>query len=288
MKVFIDKSAIESNIKNAERITGKPIALMFKDFYEYVYPCLDVKNNILSKHIDNSVCYSIGCASTQNNGSVISCFQEALKFHNDFGIKKFYIPINSLDNREGFGLYKATKMANVVRKMIPDAELTAMITSGCINEYFLPISFWNSMDNETRSAFNRWSLGGSFYLGHEEFFSFADEIRIGEYMLFGTIPFCEKNHLLGRNGITFKTRVLAVYPERDEFICDCGYSVCDIQNCSFLGFNKIKRASVDFVDSSSDYAIFKGCKGVEAGYELLFVPDYKSLVKLKNVEHGIV
>lgn len=287
MKVLVDKSAIEANIKKAERITGKPIALMFKDFYEYVYPCIFVKNNILSKHIDNSVCYSIGCASTQNNGSIISCFQDALKFHNDFGIKKFYIPINANDDREGFCLYGAIKMANIVREKIPDAELTGMITSGCLNEKKPTVlEFRKIMD--VGCVFDRWSLGGSFYLGHEEYFSFADEIRIGEYMLFGTIPFCEKSHLLGSNGITFKTRVLAVYPERNEFICDCGYSVCDVQNCSFIGFNRIKRAFIEFVDSSSDYAIFKGCKGVEVGSELLFAPNYKSLVKLKNVEYGIV
>ena len=40
---------------------------------------------------------------------------------------------------------------------------------------------------------------------------FISDVRIGEYMLFGTIPYNEDEYKLGRNGIELSTKVIGVF-----------------------------------------------------------------------------
>lgn len=284
MKVVVYTKNIIENIEKAQTITNVPISLMFKDFYEDIHPNISekVNNKIFGLHLPNSICYSIGKASKDNYGAIITTVRDGFRYSVDIGIKHLYIPINANDNREGLSIYEASKLANEIR-MLSSSHIYGLITSGCLNENHPSekelYHIWNSLRSDIESI----SLGGSFWLGQNtKLPSFISDVRIGEYMLFGTIPYCTDKRKQGLNGIELQTKVIGIYPERSQLILDCGYSMSDMHQCRICYQDDLK-----FVDSSSEYTIMQ-CEHVSdyrIGDVICFVPDYKSLVKLRYAEH---
>lgn len=282
MKVAFYTKNIIDNIEKAQSFVNVPISLMFKDFYEDVYDHIadDISNKIFGLHLNSSVCYSIGKATKDNCAAVVTSFGDVWKYL-AIGISDFYIPINACDNREGLGIYEASKLASEI-KMCSDSSVYGLVTSGCLNEkrpserelYHI----WNRLKDNIKSI----SLGGSFWLGQEHNLPyFISDVRIGEYMLFGTIPYCNAKDKKGLNGIELKTSVIGIYPERGQLIIDCGYSMADVHKCQI-----IDRTDLKFVDSSSEYTIME-CEHVSdycIGDVITFIPDYKSLVKLRYAD----
>ena len=137
---------------------------------------------------------------------------------------------------------------------------------------------WSRLKDDIKSI----SLGGSFWLGQEDKLPhFISDVRIGEYMLFGTIPYCDAKEKKGLNGIELKTKVLCVYPERRQLLLDCGYSMANIDKCRVDHCTDLR-----FVDASSEYTIMQ-CDHVSdyrIGDVVTFIPDYKSLVKLRYAD----
>lgn len=138
---------------------------------------------------------------------------------------------------------------------------------------------WSKLNSYIESI----SLGGSFWLGqNEDLPKFISDVRIGEYMLFGTIPYNSDDEKLGLNGIELHTEVIGIYPERNQILLDCGYSMADMGECRCLDNH------LDFSNSSSEYTIMK-VYGDSSDYCIgdivTFIPNYKSLVKLRYAEH---
>lgn len=283
MKLLVDTRVITDNIEKAGTLTNVPaISLMFKDFYEDIHCHLDLKNEhtIFSRNLNKSVCYSIGKANNNNSAAVIVNVRQAFEYNVKFEIATFYLPINVNDNREGLSVNQAYNVAADIKSVLPGCKIIGMVTSGCINSSYASMTELNSIWIAIKDVVESISLGGSFYLGKcVRFPNYINEIRIGEYMLFGTIPYCNKESLCGAVGLFVESEILGVYEDRKEIILDCGYSTFDAQN------SQIRYNDLSFVNCSSDYAIYKYKDGYyRVGDKITFVPDYKSLVKLRNVE----
>lgn len=289
MKVIVYTKNIIENIEKSRTLVNVPISLMFKDFYEDIYEHISdkIRNKIFGLHLKDSICYSIGKAVKGNSGAVVTSFADVWKYltingNACQGIHNFYIPINACDNREGLSIYEASKLANEIRTL-SSSHIYGLITSGCLNENHPSekelFRIWNLLRNDIESI----SLGGSFWLGqNSKLPNFISDVRIGEYMLFGTIPYCTNEEKQGLCGIELHTKVIGIYPERSQLILDCGYSMSDMNQCRICYQDNLK-----FVDSSSEYTIMK-CDNVSdyrIGDVVRFIPDYKSLVKLRYAEH---
>lgn len=285
MKVIIYTDNIVENIKKAETLVNRPISLMFKDFYEDIYFHIKdrVNNDLFSLHLDNSVCYSIGKAKRNQKGAIAVTEFDAMDCVIDRCISNVYIPINSYDYREGVCLFEAAQIAKMVHFCDDNARAYAMITSGCMNgERPTKEELYNIWD-KLKIRIESISLGGSFWLGQNEAFpDFISDIRIGEYMMFGTIPYNNEKEKLGKNGIELITKVIGVYPERNHVLLDCGYSMADMGECKCLDEN------LSFFHSSSEYTVMKPkgtmCPDYCIGDTVSFIPNYKSLVKLRYAE----
>ena len=280
MKVEIDIAKIRRNIAKAESLINSSISLMFKDFYEDIFSHLGtVKNQIFSKNIDGSVCYSLFNGKRNHSGCFVTTYGDFVTNYIVNGTRVFYIPINANDNREGLSIQQAVQLCKEIKDYDSKVKLYGAITSGCLDEKH-PSSeeledIWKHLSKYVISL----SIGGSFWLAKGELPTYVSDVRIGEYMLFGTIPFDTSEELLGENAIKIKSKVIGIYPERNQLIIDCGYSLADVKNC------KLNKDGLRFVNTSSEYSIFEmeNCD-IKVGDEIELVPDYKSLVKLKDAK----
>lgn len=305
MVIKIDRKAIAFNIHKAERITkGVPVSIMLKGFYDYLADIECVKTRKLySQGTPNSVCYALHSAGSRHSGAVVADFDDFIECYRACGIKEFYIPFNALDDREGLDKRRCERLALRIRKSCDDVKLYMMITSGCLNDKHPGL---HQVEDEWRAwasvLFDGVSLGGSFYLAELESYistterrvycvtgalldiqqpgppRFITDIRIGEYALFGTIPFCDRKHLFGHNAITVESEVIGVYPDRRQIVVRGGYSEIDTDKCTLLS------GGLTFSDVSSEYTIYNDpFLRYKMGDIVSVVPDYKSLVKLQYV-----
>lgn len=278
MKVLVDKSALLYNIEKAKALVpASAISVMVKSFYEYISYLLPEDILLFSKSLDNSVCYSINQSRSIHSGAVVVDIKDSETAHYQKGINVFYIPINVGDNREGLTVENAIKLAEKIT-VVSDTRCFAMITSGCINEAFIPLKqltdLWNK---KLKNVFSGISLGGSFYL-QKKIPKFVSDVRIGEYMLFGTIPYCENVSLFGKNAITVELEVVAVYPERKQVLVGGGYEHLNTKE------SKLLSGGLEYVDSSSEYTIYSDPFDIySVGDIVKLVPNYKSLVTLNHV-----
>ena len=291
MVIKIDKKAIAFNINKAEKIAGGiPVSIMLKGFYEYIAGIECVKTRKLySQGIPNSVCYALHSAGIRHSGAVVADFDDFQECYRACDIREFYIPLNADDDREGLNIRRIERLALRIRKYASDVKLYMMITSGCLNDHHPGL---HRIEKEwlewAHVLFDGVSVGGSFYLSEFDSYCesrkvvsplhFITDVRIGEYALFGTIPFCDRKHLFGRNAITVESEVIGVYPDRRQIVVRGGYSEIDTDKCTLLS------GGLSFSDVSSEYTIYNDpFLRYKRGDKAEVVPDYKSLVKLKDV-----
>lgn len=281
MNVTIDTRAINRNIRRAEGLVKSSIGLMFKEFYEDIYYQLgDVKNNIFSKNIPGSVCYGIGSYKIVHGAAVVNSLSQYKEAKFKCGIRKFYIPVNAHDDREGLCLGDAYRLCALIREQDTSSEIYCLITSGCLNEKHPSTRDLQDIWNALKVFVKHISLGGSFWLAEKHIPQFVGEIRIGEYMLFGTIPYSKERSIEGECAISMRAKVLNVFRERRQLIIDCGYSLADVDKC------RISNNGLKYLDSSSEYTIFRYEGSFKEGDDIIMTPNYKSLVKLKDAERN--
>lgn len=299
MVIKIDRKAVAFNINKAENIAvGIPVSIMLKGFYEYIadIECVSARK-IYSQGLKNSVCYALHSATSRHSGAVIADFDDFMECYCSCNIREFYVPLNADDDREGLDMRRASRLAMRIIQYASDVKLYIMITSGCLNSNHPGlrrlIKEWQSWASR---LFNGMSLGGSFYLSELDSYRkecnetgeyssrfatlpyFISDIRIGEYALFGTIPFCDNKRLFGRNAITVESEVVGAYPERRQIVVKGGYSEIDTDRCTLLS------GGLTFADVSSEYTIYNDpFLRYKRGDKVVVVPNYKSLVKLQNV-----
>lgn len=288
MRLLINTENILSNIEKARTLTNVPISLMFKDFYDYIYKEIAdrLHGRIFGMKLDGSVCYSVGKATHYNTGTLAVTPNHVLEAYR-IGIKEFYIPIEGYDEREGLCIADAYNLAEFAKNLGSSNRVYGLITSGCTNECCPSLERLTKIYDKMKDVVESISLGGSFWLANGKLPVCVKDIRIGEYMLFGTIPYSEDMQIEGKNGIILETEVLAVYPERHQFIIDCGYSKANIKESQPIGFD---ASRLQVIESSSEYSIISSdtCQDMRVGEKLRFKPDYKSLVTLKDAERRFI
>lgn len=278
MKLIIDEKAIVNNIEKAKAlVTTSAISVMLKSFYEYLEKVVPEGTTLFSKTIKGSVCYSINEANENHSAAVVICIDDVMRLY-QLGVKTFYIPINALDDREGLSVSDALFLAKIINAL-DGVSCIAMLTSGCINEKSLTLTALTELWNKKlKGVMTGISLGGSFYL-QKRVPKFVTEVRIGEYMLFGTIPYCSNVSLFGTNALSVEMEVVGVYRERKQIIVKGGYEHIDTKD------SKLLSGGIEYVDSSCDYTIYSDpFDKYSVGDKVLVVPSYKSLVKLRYVE----
>ena len=165
MKVLVSKSALLSNIEKAKALVpASAISVMLKSFYEYFEGLLPENIVVFSKSVPGSICYSIGEAKEFHKGAVIVDIKDSETCHYQKGINIFYIPVNVGDNREGLTVENAIALAKKI-KIDEETKCVAMITSGCINEAFIPLrqltDLWNK---KTQRCIFRYKFRRKFLL----------------------------------------------------------------------------------------------------------------------------
>lgn len=273
MKLIVNRGIMLSNVERAKQMCSSPIALMFKDFYEDMYDSrfsdYTCFSNSLSKEFD--VTSNIG-NTLQSKGKVITSIEELLVYRDS--IKRLYVPINHLDNREGVDVVTAQK---IFAEFNDKRNSYLMITSGCLNDSA-------PTDDEIANYYRMFShlvkglsVGGSYYL-QRNIPKYVEEIRLGEYMLFGTIPYCNKRELFGDNALIFQTNVIGVYPERKQVLVDGGTATINTKDCILLS------GGLQYDNSSCDYTIYNDPFGrYQVGDVIEMIPDYNSLKLMRNV-----
>jgi hypothetical protein len=275
MILNIDKSALSFNLQKAQTIAAeKKIAVMLKSFYEYIPVPSNV--SILSKSRQESTCYSVNKAQSRHSAAVILNSHDVL-YLTQKSIRKFYVPADCGDNREGLSIEKVIEIG--IENHCQEIELIAMITSGCINDIAPSPDQISEIWEKIKHYYSGISVGGSYYLQRaEDLPDCVKEIRIGEYYLSGTIPYYNGSDLLGKNALQVEVKVLHGYPERKHILTEGGYETIDMQRCGY-------PSGLKLVHTSSDYSVFEDNGGkYKAGDVLLVIPDYHSLVKLQYVE----
>ncbi len=310
MKLVIDKQAIDRNIRRAEELAGVPVSIMLKGFYDYIYTDEMKSRKVFSLSIEGSVCPSINEATRAHSAAVVASLREFEVYHirKGFTYDTLYIPINAYDGREGICVGQAVKLAKAISSQ-GVFKLFAMITSGCISPAHPSISeleeWWKDSLSEVMDGI---TIGGSFYIGElyrhnsivraevreiggtvvERAYNkppyCITDVRIGEYALFGTIPYNDDVALHGDNALTVQMEVIGVHRDRGQIVVKGGYSHIDTKNCSLLS------GGLKFVNTSSDYTIYADpFKRYNVGDTVEVVPDYYSLVKLQhNVERVFI
>lgn len=283
MRVEINLDKIRRNVERAKSMTTASVSLMFKDFYEDIYHKTgDMGCKIFSKYIQGSVCYSLYNSHCRHKGCFVISFQDFIHAYRDNALRQFYVPINAHDDREGLSLREAAFLCSRMKKFDSSVLIIGVITSGCLNEkhpsYEELYEIWSKLSCFLESL----SVGGSFWLPHR-LPDFVSDVRIGEYMLYGTIPYNCDDELLGESAIVVKANVVGVFPCRNQVIVDCGYCAADVSN------SRVLTEGLKFVDSSSEYAIFERCgRDFEVGEEIEIIPNYKSLVTLRNAKRDYI
>lgn len=261
------------NIERAKRLSGSPISLMFKDFYIDMYDDCFKPHKSFSN--DNSKALEVSSNiwnTLKTRGKVITSIQQ-LEQSSD--LKEIYVPINFLDNREGVSVDVAKEILNSFDRS--DSSYL-MITSGCISEYGPTLNEIEILYNEFKSIVTGISVGGSYYLQFGQLPKFISEVRIGEYMLYGTIPYCQNRTLFGTPSLIFQTEVLEVYPGRKQIIINGGTSTINAKSSTLLS------GGLEYSNASCDYTIYNDPFGqYKVGDTIEMIPDYNSLKLLRYV-----
>lgn len=285
MKMIADIARMQGNISKAHELVGKDISLMMKDFYDDIYEHLGVEAKVFAKRIERSVYPTIGGEKYYHSGTFAvskSDVKEAFDSHQDV-----YIPINLNDDREGLSaceVFDLVEYANNINKSL--RKIYISVTTGCINNNQPEKTFRElcSLCDLMPSCVTGVSVGGSYYLqyngiGSERLPDRVSDVRIGEYMLYGTIPYCDRVEIFGENALSVEMKVVGVRRDRQHIIVSGGYSQIDTKDSPLLS------GGLEFVDSSSDYTIYRDrFNRYKEGDTIEVVPSYKSLVKLKYVE----
>lgn len=277
MILVVDKVKMIENVERAKRMSSSPISLMFKDFYVDFYS--DKFNSCTT--FSNSESSKFDVTSNINNrlttsGKVITTIRE-LNYNLRFNLRftRLYVPINFLDNREGVGRDRAK---DILKAYNNKAHSFLMVTSGCINNHGPSISQLEELYNEFKDLVSGISVGGSYYLQFENLPEFINEVRIGEYMLYGSIPYCANRELFGTPALLFKSNVLEVYPERKQVLMKGGTSTINAKDCTLLS------GGLEYSNASCDYTIYNDPLGkYKVGDEVKMIPDYNSLKLLRYV-----
>jgi hypothetical protein len=195
---------------------------------------------------------------------------------------KGFVPVNLLDNREGMSMEDAIQFKEFCKPFENSYFKLdgVMITGGCLHDTVpTPRELEAMVTTLKKHGFTYISLGGSYFMQwviDGVMPACVNEIRIGEYIICGTIPFLKTSipsELIGEPSIKVGLEILNVYPYRNQVLLSGGSQEFNVKGIS------IDNPNFEYVDMSTEYTICSYKEKPEIGEEVIVTPDYHSLVK---------
>lgn len=290
--INVDRAVIVSNFQTAKKYLearGVKASVMQKTFYSPL--CIDEAlegeyyqlwgshngsfNYVLGQSLFLSPDYAGGIVTTLDEARAIQYKYTSLK-------KKFkgYIPLNWNDDREGLSYEDTLDLLKECSELGNDYFdcMNVMITSGCLHNRVPSFGVFRDLCAALEyEGCKNVSLGGSYWLQFSEFPSIVEECRLGEFIIYGTIPFCTKNNVIsGKSSVEVELTVAQVYKDRGQALLSGGSVYFDAKNSQILSDTFI------YESQSTEYTIvsYRGDQDVKVGEKVKFLPDYHSLIKL--------
>lgn len=283
------RSAIESNIRNAKRLCatqGLSCSIMVKDFYQSLGIQNMVKETVWSHSIGGCFNYKVGSNDVRrHSGGIILTADEAHYLRGcieEYGLPfKGFVPVNLKDDREGLDIETALALIEKFKDLNDEffSLNSVIITTGCLHGNIPTYSELKETCLRLRQAGVKYiTIGGSHYLGWLSLgkdLTFVDDIRIGEYALYGTVPFyplLDKDK--GLKALEVYLEVVHIYKDRKQVLLSGGQTFFDADKSELLDDN------YTFVHSSTEYTILSYKREPKIGDLVKFIPNYHSLLKI--------
>jgi len=290
MQINIEVENIVSNVKEAENIcldSGITVAVMVKDFYSKLRIQDRIENKIWSsKGVKNSYNYILFKNNIwRHKGGLVTTIDEVQKLSKSCKRykRKFqgFVPINMFDDREGLSMFNAIRLIRFA-KYYENKYFTlkaVSFTNGCLKDDLFSVdTLLKSILKLRLIGVNYVSVGGSYYLGkllNDKLKKAIDEVRIGEFVLYGTIPFHDKkDYKIGLNALDVDMEIIAIYEDRKQALLKGGSSDLDTD------LSELVSKGFEFVSVSTEYTIVKYENKPLLGDTVKFIPNYHSMIKL--------
>ena len=274
MRIIVDVKQVKKNWQFAKLLAGKKkLAFLEKSFYANLKIPDILKLKMSWGRGNQQINYLIGDNQKQHSGGIAvskKCIDNApyRKFN-------FWIPINLLDNREGLHYTEALSLARYAK--LKGHIVKAFSTIGCINGNVPSNDFIGAVSQCLRSEFSYYSIGGSHVLNRKNLPNTVDEIRIGDYVLFGNIPFTNQSKSEAAHAVKLGLNVIRYYSDRNQYLLRGGNSIYNPET------SEAEDKSIRIVQSSSEYTIIETNKLLSEGDEVIIKTDYHSLQKMKSI-----
>ncbi len=173
------------------------------------------------------------------------------------------VMVDDKDNREGVSITELDKFATKLKKAGMDMPKTCFINYGCCTGWHPNKEVVERGVYEARKYFEEVSVGGSFVLKHVDILDKIDKVRVGEYLMMGTIP-----HLYSSDDtITIEAEILQTKTDGD-ILLDLGYQ------------NITKNANPQIKCVNSDYSVVSESPlhNYSKGDMYRIKPDYTSFI----------
>lgn len=279
MRIEFDVKALKRNFQQAESIVqsnGCTLSLMVKAFYKV----LKLEEHLSPEylwHQDKGYSYVIREREQYHKGGVITSLY-------DIPSKKFdsVVPVNFGGNRDGMELLDAVHLIKA-SKEIGTPIRKAMITAGCLHGNVSEPKLLEYVCQELKSkGIEHISIGGSYFVEwakRKVIPPQVDDIRIGEYALYGTIPFIKGSDIPKWEDSCIKLTLPMVedYPRRRMAIYRGGSAMFNAEDS---WFHNLQGCTLE--NQSTEYVILN--YETHPPKQVEMIPDYHSLVKLLNYE----
>lgn len=290
--VVVDRSIILDNFRIAKEYLearGVKASVMQKNFYSplRIDEILEGDyHQLWGSHV-GSLNYVLGESlylDPDYSGGIITTLEEALAVQYKYTSlrKKFkgYIPLNWGDDREGLDLESTLELLRQCTDLSNEYFdcSNIMLTSGCLHDEVPSyLDFEELCIVLGQNGCQNLSLGGSYWLQFDSFPEIVEECRLGEFIIFGTIPFCGVDQpITGRPAVTVELKIAQVYKDRRQVLASGGSVYFDA--C----YSKLLTPQLTFAQQSTEYTILSYIQdlSIKKGDTVRFLPNYHSLIKL--------
>lgn len=290
--IRVNPEIVKSNFEIAQKYLesrGVKASVMQKHFYGSL--CIDEALDgsyyqLWGQHY-GSFNYLIGKSLELNAdyaGGIVSSIEEAVQLRDKYTTAekpfKGYIPFNWNDDREGLDFEEGVALLQVCNSIQNEYFncSNVMITAGCLHDNVPSNSKFFELCEQLRFfGCENVSVGGSFWLQVSNFHPIVEECRLGEFIIYGTIPFLSREDTIkGSPAIKVELPILQVHKTRKQVVVAGGSTYFDAKNSEVLtkGFT--------FIQQSTEYTIlsYEDTLTVNSGDKIEFLPDYHSLIKI--------
>lgn len=265
MKIYYDNSTLQENyakVKEVVEFTDKRLALVSKKFYQKYFEQFDCEKWTHSE--TGQRCYNLTFKNYSRFTDSQHIDRKTIKSAN-----RVWTPLITLEKREGITLGDAMVIQNECeRQGIEFRGVT--LNYGCGND---DLPDWMNLSMLCKLIHNSLgkveiSVGGSLFL-HSSFLNAipeeVTEIRIGEAILCGSIPYSEER--IGKNPFALEFDV--IFDFGDRILIDAGRHNLTMDS-HFIGF--------EIISINSEYAVLlRVGRQAHVGTKLLCTPSYNNL-----------